>query len=127
MGIDPVTAAVVGGGALLGAASKPKAPKMAGGGIDPFLKPYLTPGLDTLKSQFQAGPRVFEGERVAGFDPAQLAAQSSLLALATGQPDYYKTALSGLDEISGMYRDAAAPITAEEIARQRELLEPIGS
>ncbi len=124
MGIDPVTAAVVGGGALLGAASKPKAPKVAGGGIDEFLKPYLTPGLDTLKSQFQAGPRVFEGERVAGFDPAQLAAQSSLIALATGQPDYYDTAARSIEEAIALSRQAARPITAAEIAAQRELLEP---
>ncbi len=125
MGIDPVTAAVVGGGALLGAASKPKAPKVAGGGIDEFLKPYLTPGLDTLKSQFQAGPRVFEGERVAGFDPAQLAAQSSLIALATGQPDYYDTAARSIEEAIALSRQAARPITAAEIAAQRELLEPM--
>ena len=124
MGIDPVTAAVVGGGALLGAASKPKSPKVAGGGIDPFLKPYLTPGLDTLKSQFEGGPRVFEGERVAGFDPAQLAAQSSLIALATGQPDYYDTAARSIEEAIALSRQGATPITAAEIAAQRKLLEP---
>ena len=94
MGIDPVTAAVVGGGALLGAASKPKAPKVAGGGIDPFLQPYLTPGLETLQTQYEAGPAVYPGQMVAEFTPAQLEAQSSLLALATGQPSYYQPALT---------------------------------
>ena len=113
------------GGAALGLLNKPKAPKVAGGGIDEFLKPYLTPGLDTLQKQFEQGPQVFPGEMVAGFTPEQLEAQTSLLALATAQPDYFKTALTGLDEITDMYKDAAAPITAEEIAAQRELLEPM--
>ena len=54
--------------------------------------------MDTLKSQFEAGPRVFEGQRVADFDPEQLAAQSSLIALATGQPDYYDTAARSIEE-----------------------------
>ena len=126
MGIDPVTAAVVGGGALLGAASKPKAPKVAGGGIDPFLKPYLTPGLEALQTQYEAGPAVYQGPMVADFTPAQLQAQSSLLALATGQPSYYQPALTKLEDVYGMTQAAAAPITAEEIAKQRELLEPMG-
>jgi len=124
MGIDPVTAAIGVGGAALGALSKPKSPKMAGGGIDPFLKPYLIPGLDTLKSQFQAGPQVFQGQRVADFDPAQLAAQSSLIALATGQPDYYAPAARSIEEAIALSRQAARPITAADIAAQRELLEP---
>ena len=126
MGIDPVTAAVGVGGALLGASSKPKSPKVAGGGIDPFLQPYMTPGLDQLQTLFGAGPAVYPGQMVAGFTPAQLEAQSSLLALATGQPSYYQPALTKLEDIYGMTQAAVAPITAEEIAKQRELLEPIG-
>ena len=122
MGLDPITIAA--GGAALGALSKPKSPKVAGGGIDPFLKPYLGPGLDKLKAQFEGGPRVFQGQRVADFDPEQLAAQSSLLALATGQPDYYDTAARSIEEAIALSRQGAAPITAEEIAAQRELLEP---
>lgn len=95
-----------------------------GGGFDPAIKPYIEGGLSALEKQYLAGPRVFTGERVAGFDPAQLAAQSSLLALSTAQPDYYQTALGGLEEAIGMQRQAATGITAEDIARQREILEP---
>ena len=116
--------AAIAGGAALGLLSKPKSPKVAGGGIDPFLKPYLGPGLDKLKAQFEGGPRVFEGQRVADFDPEQLAAQSSLLALATGQPDYYDTAARSIEEAIALSRQGARPITAAEIAAQRELLEP---
>jgi hypothetical protein len=120
--IGPIAA--LAGGAALGLLSKPKSPKVAGGGIDPFLRPYLTPGLEAFQTQYEAGPRVFEGERVAGFDPAQLAAQSSLIALATGQPDYYDTAARSIEEAIALSRQAARPITAAEIAAQRELLEP---
>lgn len=97
-----------------------------GGGFDKAIKPYAEEGLGALQEQFQAGPRVFRGERVAGFTDPQLAAQSSLLALSTAQPDYYKTALGGIEEAMGMQREAAAGITSEDIAAQRQLLEPMG-
>ena len=113
-------------GAVLGALNKPKAPKVAGGGIDPFLKPFMKPALEDLQGLYESGPRVFQGDRVAGFTDPQLAAQTSLLALATAQPDYYKTALGGLQEAIGMQREAAGGVTAEEIAEQRKLLEPMG-
>ena len=116
----------IAGGALLGALSKPKSPKVAGGGIDPFLKPYLEPGLDQLKNLFGAGPTAFPGDMVADFDPLQLDAFDKLVALAGETPDYYQTALGELGDVKSMYESAAAPITAEEIAKQRELLEPMG-
>ena len=97
-----------------------------GGGFDKAIKPYAEEGLGALQEQFQAGPRVFRGERVAGFTDPQLAAQTSLLALSTAQPDYYKTALGGIEEAMGMQREAAAGITSEDIAAQRQLLEPMG-
>ena len=97
-----------------------------GGGFDKAIKPYVEEGLGVLQEQFRAGPRVFTGERVAGFTDPQLAAQSSLLALSTAQPDYYKTALGGIEEAMGMQREAAAGITSEDIAAQRKLLEPMG-
>lgn len=96
-----------------------------GGGFDKAIRPYAEEGLGALQEQFQKGPRVFTGERVAGFTDPQLAAQTSLLALSTAQPDYYKTALGGLEEAIGMQRQAAAGITAEDIAAQRKLLEPM--
>lgn len=106
---------------LLGGSGKTRE---IGGGFDPAIKPYIESGLTALERQYLEGPRVFRGERVAGFDPTQLAAQSSLLALSTAQPDYYRTALGGLEEAIGMQRQAATGITIEDIARQREILEP---
>lgn len=103
-----------------------KDPKPYGGGFDPAVKPYIEEGLEGLQSAYLQGPLVYQGEMVAGFTPAQLQAQSSLLALATGQPSYYQPALTKLEDIYGMTQAAAAPITAEEIAKQRELLEPMG-
>ena len=101
-----------------------KDPKPFGGGFDPAIKPYIEEGLGGLQAAYQAGPRVYEGERVADFDPAQLAAQSSLIALATGQPDYYAPAARSIEEAIALSRQAARPITAAEIAAQRERLEP---
>jgi len=101
-------------------------PKPFGGGFDPAIKPYIEEGLEGLQAAYQQGPLVYPGEMVAGFTPAQLQAQSSLLALATGQPGYYQPALTKLEDIYGMTQAAATPITAEEIAKQRELLEPVG-
>ncbi len=101
-----------------------ESPKPFGGGFDPAIKPYIEGGLEGLQSAYLAGPRVYQGERVAGFDPAQLAAQSSLIALATGQPDYYAPAARSIEEAIALSRQAARPITAAEIAAQRELLEP---
>jgi len=95
-----------------------------GGGFDPALRPYLEEGLGGLQAAYQAGPRVYQGQRVAGFDPAQLQAQSSLLALSTAQPDYYATATKGLQEALGLQRQAATPLTAAEVTRQREILQP---
>ncbi len=101
-----------------------KDPKPFGGGFDPAIKPFIEGGLEGLQSAYLAGPRVYQGERVAGFDPAQVAAQSSLIALATGQPDYYAPAIRNIEEAISLSRQAARPITAAEIAAQRKLLEP---
>jgi len=106
---------------LLGGSEKPKP---FGGGFDPAVKPFIERGLKNLESEYLAGPRVYEGERVADFDPAQLAAQSSLIALATGQPDYYAPAARSIEEAIALSRQAVRPITAAEIAAQRKLLEP---
>ena len=115
-------AAGVAGAAILGKKAKVKE---YGGDFAKAIRPYATQGLKDLQDIYEEGPRVFEGERVAGFTDPQLAAQSSLLALSTAQPDYYKTALGGIEEAMGMQRKAAAGITAEEIAEQRKLLEPM--
>ena len=95
-----------------------------GGGFDPALKPYLEEGLGGLQSAYRAGPRVYQGQRVAGFDPAQLQSQSSFLALGAGQPDYFNTALAGLQEATDFQRGAARAMTSDEIQQQRELFEP---
>ena len=95
-----------------------------GGGFDPALKPYLEEGLGGLQAAYQAGPRVYQGQRVAGFDPAQLQSQASFLALGAGQPDYFNTALAGLQEATDFQRGAARAMTSDEIQQQRELFEP---
>ena len=95
-----------------------------GGGFDPALKPYLEEGLGGLQDAYQAGPRVYQGQRVAGFDPAQLQSQASFLALGAGQPDYFNTALAGLQEATDFQRGAARAMTSDEIQQQRELFEP---
>ena len=95
-----------------------------GGGFDPALKPYLEEGLGGLQSAYRAGPRVYQGQRVAGFDPAQLQSQASFLALGAGQPDYFNTALAGLQEATDFQRGAARAMTSDEIQQQRELFEP---
>ena len=94
-----------------------------GGGFDPAVRPYIEQGLGGLESAFQEGPRVFEGPRVAGFTDPQLQAQTSLLALSTAQPDYFTTALGDIEEARGLQRQAIAPLTAQDIAAQRQLLE----
>lgn len=98
-----------------------------GGGFDPAIKEQVEEGFGVLTEQFRAGPRVYQGERVAGFTDPQLAAQTSLLALSTAQPDYYKTALGGLEEAFGLQREATKSVTAEDVAAQRKILEPMGA
>jgi len=118
--LGKIATGVIGAG-ILGKKAKVKT---YGGDFAKAIRPYATQGLKDLQDIYEEGPRVFEGERVAGFTDPQLAAQTSLLALSTAQPDYYQTALGGLEEAIGMQRQAATGITAEDIARQREILEP---
>ncbi len=115
-------AAGVAGAAILGKKSKVKE---YGGDFAKGIRPYVKPALEDLQDTYEQGPRVYEGERVAGFTDPQLAAQASLLGLSTEQPDYYTTALGGIEEAMGMQRQAATGITAEEIAQQRKFLEPM--
>lgn len=98
-------------------------PREFGGGFDPAIRPYMEQGLKGLQSGYE-DPRFFEGPRVAGFDPAQLQAQASLLGLSTADPDYFRTATEGLGEAIDLQRQAAAGITPEAIAAQREILAP---
>jgi hypothetical protein len=101
-----------------------KAPKGYGGGFDPAVRPYAEEALKDLQQAYQR-PEYFEGPRVAAFDPAQLQAQTSLLALSTADPDYFRRAEAGVGEAIELQRQAAAPITAEAIQAQREVLAPI--
>lgn len=95
-----------------------------GGGFDKAIKPYAEEGLGALQTAFREGPAVFEGARVAGFDPATLQAQASLMALSTAQPDYFQTATAGLGEAIDLQRQAGAAITPEMLAQQRQMLAP---
>jgi hypothetical protein len=95
-----------------------------GGGFDPAVKPYIEEGLKSLQKEYRKGPRVYEGERVAAFDPAQLQAQEALLGLSTAQPDYYRLAQQGMEEATGLQRRAVSALTPEEIQQQREIYAP---
>lgn len=95
----------------------------SGGGFDPAISEKINLGLSDLTRSYEQGPRVFEGPRVAGFTDPQLQAQTSLLALSTAQPDYFTTALGDIEEARGLQRQAVAPVTAQDIAAQRQLLE----
>jgi len=109
------------GSALMG---KPKAPQPYGGGFNPATKKYMEEGLKDLQGAYRQGPKVFEGPRVAAFDPAQQQAQASLMALSTAQPDYFQTATAGLGEAIDLQRQAGAAITPEMLAQQRQMLAP---
>ncbi len=95
-----------------------------GGGFDKAIKPYAEEGLKDLQTAYQRGPMIFQGPRVAGFDPAQQQAQASLMALSTAQPDYFQTATAGLGEAIDLQRQAGAAITPEMLAQQRQMLAP---
>jgi hypothetical protein len=59
-----------------------------GGGFDKAIKPYAEEGLTDLQSIYRGGPRVFQGQRVEGFDPLQTQAQEGLISLL-GTTDPY--------------------------------------
>lgn len=59
-----------------------------GGGFDKAIKPYAEEGLTDLQSIYRGGPRVFQGQRVEGFDPLQTQAQEGLINLL-GTTDPY--------------------------------------
>lgn len=105
-------------------AGKQKAPQAYGGGFNEATKPFMERGLKDLTSAYDQGPAIFEGARVAGFDPAQQQAQASLMALSTAQPDYFQTATAGLGEAIDLQRQAGAAITPELLAQQRQMLAP---
>lgn len=62
--------------------------KTYGGDFAKGIRPYATQGLEDLQSVYEQGPRVFQGERVAGFDPLQEQAQSGIVGLL-GTTDPY--------------------------------------
>ena len=95
--INPFIAAAIGAG--LGLLDKPKKPKTAGGGIDPFLQPYMEPGLKILQSQLgYAKERAMPAEeRIAARTIPELQAESSLLALSGADPDYLDTLTGQLE------------------------------
>jgi hypothetical protein len=113
-------------GAVLGALNKPKAPKVAGGGIDPFLKPYMEPGLKRLKSQLgYAKNRAMAAEdRIAARTIPELQAETSLLALSGADPDYLNTLTSQLSERLAR-AEGIGEVTAQDIIDRREAFAPL--
>jgi hypothetical protein len=109
-------------GSALG--GKQKAPQAYGGGFNPATEKFMNRGLKDLTKAYDAGASSYEGQRVAGFDPAQQQAQSSIMGLSTAQPDYFQAAALGLGEAFGLQRQAAAAITPEMLGQQRQMLAP---
>ena len=111
-------------GGVLGAKILGKKAKVKeyGGDFAKGIRPYATEGLKDLQKAYQEGPRVFEGERVAGFTDPQLQAQAALMGLSSADPDYFQTAIGGIKEAADLQRQALGPITAEDVSRQREML-----
>lgn len=113
-------------GAGLGLLNKPKAPRVAGGGIDPFLKPFMKPELEYLQEQLGSeAERVLAAEqRVAGRTRPELQAETSLLALAGADPEYISTYGEQLGERLAR-AEGIGGVTTEDIVAQREALRPI--
>ena len=82
--LGTIAAGIV-GGAILGKKSKVKE---YGGDFAKGIRPYATQGLKDLQNIYAQGPRVYEGERVVGFDPLQTQAQTGILNLL-GTTDPY--------------------------------------
>ena len=122
--IDPFTAAAVGAG--LGLLNKPKKPKTAGGGMDPFLQPFYKPGLKILQSQLgYAKERAMPAEeRIAARTIPELQAESSLLALSGADPDYLDTLTGQLGERLAR-AEGIGQVTAEDIIARREAFKPL--
>lgn len=114
------------GGAVLGALNKPKAPKVAGGGVDPFLQPFMKPELEYLQEQLGSeAERVLAAEqRVARRTRPELQAETSLLALAGADPEYISTYGEQLGERLAR-AEGIGGVTTEDIVAQREALRPI--
>lgn len=114
------------GGAVLGALNKPKSPRVAGGGLDPFLKPFMKPELEYLQEQLGSeAERVLSAEqRVAARTRPELQAESSLLALAGADPEYIDTLRGQLGERLAR-AEGIGTVTTEDIVAQREALRPI--
>jgi hypothetical protein len=113
-------------GAVLGALNRPKAPRVAGGGIDPFLRPFMKPELEYLQEQLGSeAERVLAAEqRVARRTRPELQAETSLLALAGADPEYISTYGEQLGERLAR-AEGIGGVTTEDIVAQREALRPI--
>ena len=113
-------------GAGLGLLNKPKAPKVAGGGIDPFLQPYYEPGLKRLQSQLgYARQRAMPAEeRIAARTIPELQAESSLLALSGADPEYLETLTGQLGERLAR-AEGIGQVNLQDIVARREAFKPL--
>ena len=110
----------------LGLLDKPKAPKVAGGGIDPFLQPYMEPALKRLQSQLgYAKNRAMAAEdRIAARTIPELQAESSLLALSGADPDYLNTLTGQLGERLAR-AEGIGQVNLQDIVARREAYKPL--
>ncbi len=117
---------MIAAGAALGALNKPKAPKVAGGGIDPFLQPYYEPALKRLQGQLgYAKQRAMPAEeRIAARTIPELQAESSLLALSGADPDYLSTLTGQLGERLAR-AEGIGEVNLQDIIARREAFKPL--
>ena len=113
-------------GAGLGLLDKPSSPQVAGGGIDPFLKPFMEPELEYLQGELGSeAKRVLSAqERVAARTRPELQAETSLLALAGADPEYISTYGEQLGKRLAR-AEGIGTVTTEDIVAQREALRPL--
>jgi hypothetical protein len=80
--------AIAAGAGIAGILGKKSKVKEYGGDFAKAIRPYATQGLEDLQDIYAQGPRIYEGERVVGFDPLQTRAQTGILNLL-GTTDPY--------------------------------------
>jgi len=99
-------------------------PKPFGGGFDPAIEEDAKYILGKLQSNVEQGIPEYVGDRFEGFTEEELQAFDLLKELAFNEPEFFKEAAGLREESLELFRDYAKPIAADDIARQRSILEP---
>ncbi len=99
-------------------------PKPFGGGFDPAIEEDAKYILGKLQSNVEQGIPEYVGDRFEDFTEEELQAFDLLKELAFNEPEFFKEAAGLREESLELFRDYAKPIAADDIARQRSILEP---